>query len=105
MNICEAIKPHPLGCIISFEVVPGSSRLAVPSGFNPWRRSIEAHLTEEPSQGRANRQLMEELAITLSIPRLKVEVLSGHKSVRKLLLVKGMAQDEAVSALMQKMKS
>jgi hypothetical protein len=104
MDICEAVKSHPQGCIISFEVVPGSSRLAVPSGFNPWRRSMEAHLTEEPSRGRANRQLMEELARTLGISELNVEVLSGHKSARKLLLVKGMATDEAVSALMQKMK-
>jgi uncharacterized protein YggU (UPF0235/DUF167 family) len=91
MDICEAVKPHPLGCIISFEVVPGSSRLAVPSGFNPWRRSIEAHLTEE-------------LARALGISELKVVVLSGHKSARKLLLVKGMEKDEAVSALKQKMK-
>jgi uncharacterized protein len=104
MDIYEAVKPHPLGCIISFEVVPGSSRLAVPSGFNPWRRSMEAHLTEEPSRGQANRQLVEELARALGISELKVEVLSGHKSARKLLLVKGMAKDEAVSALMQKMK-
>lgn len=104
MDLCEAVKPHPLGCIISFEVVPGSSRLAVPSGFNPWRRSIEAHLTEEPSRGRANRQLMEELARALGISELKVVVLSGHKSARKLLLVKGMEKDEAVSALKQKMK-
>jgi uncharacterized protein (TIGR00251 family) len=104
MDICEAVKPHPLGCIISFEVVPGSSRLAVPSGFNPWRRSIEAHLTEEPSRGRANRQLMEELASVLCISGLEVEVLSGHKSAKKLLLVKSMTKDEAVSALKQKMK-
>jgi len=104
MNICEAVNPHPLGCIISFEVVPGSSRLAVPSGFNAWRRSIEAHLTEGPSRGRANRQLTEELARKLGISELKVEVLSGHKSARKLLLVKGMTKDEAVSVLMQDMK-
>jgi len=104
MDIYEAVKPHPLGCIISFEVVPGSSRLAVPSGFNPWRRSMEAHLTEEPSRGRANRQLMEELARALGISELKVEVLSGHKSSRKLLLVKGMTKDEAVSGLMKMMK-
>ena len=104
MDICEAVKSHPLGCTISFEVVPGSSRLAVPSGFNPWRRSIEAHLTEEPSRGRANRQLTEELARALGISELKVEVLSGHKSARKLLLVKGMTKDEAVLALTEKMK-
>ena len=104
MDICQAVKPHPLGCVICFEVVPGSSRLAVPSGFNPWRRSIEAHLTEEPSRGRANRQLIEELARTLCISELKVEVVGGHKSARKLLLVKSMTKDEAVFALRQKMK-
>jgi uncharacterized protein len=104
MDLCEAVKPHPQGCTISFEVVPGSSRLAVPSGFNPWRRSIEAHLTEEPSRGRANRQLTEELARTLCISELNVEVLSGQRSARKLLLIKGMAKDEAVSALKQKMR-
>jgi len=104
MNICEAVKPHPLGCTISFEVVPGSSRLAVPSGYNPWRRSVEAHLTEEPSRGRANRQLIEALAGTLGISDARIAVLSGQKSARKLLLVKGMTMDEAVSALMQKMR-
>lgn len=104
MDLCEAVKPHPLGCIISFDVVPGSSRLVVPSGFNLWRKSIEAHLTEEPSRGRANRQLTEELAKTLNIAQQKVEVLSGHKNARKLLLVKGMAKEEVVSALKQKMK-
>jgi len=71
MDLCEAVKPHPLGCIISFDVVPGSSRLVVPSGFNLWRKSIEAHLTEEPSRGRANRQLTEELARTLGISELR----------------------------------
>ena len=104
MDIREAVKSHPLGCIISFEVVPGSSRLAVPSGFNPWRRSLEAHLTEEPSRGRANRQLTEELARVLRISELMVVVLSGQRSARKLLLVKGMTKDEAVLALTEKMR-
>jgi len=104
MDLCEAVKSHPQGCIISFEVVPGSSWLAVPSGFNPWRRSLEAHLTEEPSRGRANRQLTEELARTLGISELMVAVLSGQRSARKLLLVKGMTKDEAVFALTEKMK-
>lgn len=104
MDLCEAVKSHPLGCTISFEVVPGSSRLAVPSGFNPWRKAIEAHLTEEPSRGRANRQLTGELARALGISELNVEVLSGHRSARKLLLIKGMEKDDAVFTLKQKMK-
>ena len=104
MSPSEAIRPHPQGCVISFEIVPGSSRLAVPSGYNPWRHSIEARLTEEPVKGRANRQLIEELARTLGISEQKVEVMSGQKSTRKLLLVRGISRDEAVCALEKKLR-
>jgi uncharacterized protein len=99
MDPCPAVEAHPLGCIIRFEVVPGSSRLAVPSGFNPWRRSLEARLTEEASKGRANRQLVAELARALSISESNVELLSGHKNARKVLLVRGVGMDKAISIL------
>jgi uncharacterized protein len=104
MDLGTAVKPHPQGCIICFEIVPGSSRLKVPSGFNPWRRSIEAHLTEEPMRGRANRQLVAELARMLGISEGKVEVLSGHKSAKKTVLVKDMTKDDVVRELTQNLK-
>jgi uncharacterized protein (TIGR00251 family) len=94
-----AVKPHPLGLTIQFEVSPGSSELKVPSGFNPWRRTLEARLTEEPTRGKANRQLVEELARKLGIPERNVEVLSGHKSARKVLLVTGLDPNVAVNRL------
>ena len=97
MDPREAFEPHPLGCIIRFEVVPGSSRLLVPSGFNPWRRTLEARLKEEPTRGRANRELKAEVARTLSVSESDVEVLSGHKSSRKVLLVKGVTAEMAIS--------
>ncbi len=99
MDYADALDSHPSGCIIRFEVVPDSSRLAVPSGFNPWRRSLEARLTEEPTRGRANRQLVEELARTLGVPESGIQVMKGEKSGRKLLLVKGIKKDVAVSIL------
>ena len=99
MDSVQAIDPHPSGCIIRFEVVPGSSRLAVPSGFNPWRRSLEARLTEEPTRGRANRQLVGELAMTLGVPASQIQVIKGEKSGRKLLLVKGIEKETAVSII------
>lgn len=99
MDYADALDSHPSGCIIRFEVVPGSSRIAVPSGFNPWRRSLEARLTEEPTRGRANRQLVEELARTLGVPESGIRVMKGEKSGRKLLLVKGIEKDMAVSIL------
>jgi uncharacterized protein (TIGR00251 family) len=99
MDLKDAISPHPQGFTVRFEVVPGSSRLAVPSGYNPWRRSLEARLTEEPTKGKANRQLMEAVAEMLSLPKECVVVLSGHKSGRKVLLVRGMSVERALSLL------
>ncbi len=99
MDLKDAIRPHPQGFTISFEVVPGSSELAVPSGFNPWRKSLLARLTEEPTRGKANRQLVEAVSDLFSLPRGNVEVLSGHKSARKVLLVRGIGMDRALALL------
>ncbi len=99
MDIKDAISPHPQGFTIRFEVAPGSSRLIVPSGFNPWRRSLEARLTEEPTKGKANRQLVEAVAGIFSLPVEMVEVLSGHKSARKVVLVRGVSIDRALELL------
>jgi uncharacterized protein (TIGR00251 family) len=99
MDLQDAISLHPKGLIIRFEVVPGSSNLAVPSGFNSWRRSLEARLTEEPRKGRANKQLIEAVAELFSLPESEVEVLSGHKSARKVLLVRGIALERALLLL------
>ena len=103
MDPGEAIKAHPQGCVISFEIVPGCSRLSVPSGYNPWRRSLEARLTEEPIKGRANRQLMEELARILRVSKQKVEMMSGQKSSKKSILVQGITRDQAQSVLARKL--
>ncbi len=103
MDPGEAIKAHPQGCVISFEIVPGCSRLTVPSGYNPWRRSLEARLTEEPIKGRANRQLMEELARILRVSKQNVEMMSGQKSSKKSILVQGITRDQAQSVLARKL--
>jgi uncharacterized protein (TIGR00251 family) len=95
----DAIKPHPHGLTIQFDVAPGSSELKVPSGFNPWRKALEARLTEEPNKGKANRQLVEELARIMGVSERNVEVLSGHKNVRKVLLVTGVDLEAAISCL------
>ena len=98
MVFADALDPHPQGCIIRFEVVPGSSRLAVPSGFNPWRKSLEARRPGADSNP-SNRQLIEELARVLGILESEIRVMKGEKSTRKLLLVKGMKRDMAVDIL------
>jgi uncharacterized protein (TIGR00251 family) len=99
MAVDEALSRHPQGLTIRFEITPGALQLAVPSGFNPWRRSLEARLTEEASRGRANRQLIKEVARIFSLSEDKVEILRGERSCRKVLLVKGRRIEEALALL------
>ncbi|HOO55103.1 MAG TPA: DUF167 family protein [Methanothrix sp.] len=99
--IREAIDPHPRGVLIRFEVAPGSSRLLVPSGFNPWRKSLEAKLTERPTKGRANLQLEKAVADLFGIGAERVSVTAGQKSSRKTVLVLGIDADEAERLLLR----
>ncbi|MHC1631204.1 MAG: DUF167 domain-containing protein [Methanotrichaceae archaeon] len=98
-QIRNAVGLHPDGVTIRFDVVPGSSMVAVPSGFNPWRKSLEAKLTEKPTKGKANLQLTRELAALFEIPIENVQVMSGHKSSKKLVLVKYVNVEDAVQHL------
>lgn len=65
---------------------------------------MEARLTEEPIKGRANRQLIEELARTLGISEQKIEVMSGQKNSKKTVLVKGIMKDEVFKVLAEKLE-
>jgi hypothetical protein len=98
-DIREAIDTHPKGALMRFEVTPGSKRLLVPSGFNPWRRSLLARLTKEPTGGRANRELEQALADLFGIGAERVQVTAGQKSSRKVVIVLGVDAEEAVRLL------
>jgi uncharacterized protein (TIGR00251 family) len=99
MAVDEALSQHPKGLTIRFEITPGASQLRVPSGFNPWRRALEARLTEKASRGRANRQLIKEVARIFSLSEDDVGILRGERSSSKVLLVKGRGVEEAVALL------
>ncbi len=99
MDVRDAIQPHPKGITVKFDVSAGSSRLIVPSGFNPWRKAFEARLTEEPIGGKANRQLISAVAKIFRIPEGDIEIMSGQKSARKVLLIKGLDPDRALLML------
>jgi len=94
-----AVDLKPDGVAIRFDVVPGANKVVVPSGFNQWRRSLEAKLTERPERGHANAQLENVLAQILDLPRSSVCVVSGHKSHRKVVHVKGVDLDYIILRL------
>ncbi len=55
-------------------------------------------------RGRANRQLAAELAKVLGVSKTDVEVLSGHKISKKVVLVKGIAADQAILIIEKKLR-
>lgn len=95
----DAVERHPDGAVLHIDVLPGSPELVIPAGFNAWRGSIEIRLTERADQGRANRQLLQELARAFGLSQGDVEIMSGHRSHRKVVLMRGIDAESVLAAL------
>lgn len=61
---------------------------------------LKVAVTAPPVEGAANAALVETLARKLSVPRSRVEVVSGHGSRRKTLCVRGLTADRARALLL-----
>lgn len=95
----DAIERHPDGVVLHIDVIPGSSELVVPAGFNAWRGSIEVRLTERADKGKANRQLLQEISRAFGLTQSDVEIVSGHRSQRKVVLMRGIDAESVLAAL------
>ena len=75
------------GLIVSVRAKPNSGRFAI------YRKDgdIILELKSPPREGKANQEVMSELPGLL---RCEVRLLRGSKSKRKLLLLKGISQEE-----------
>jgi len=83
MPIRDAIHTKGNGCIIDFEINPGSSKLVVPSGYNVWRKRVEGKLTEPAQKGKANDQLIQKLSHIFQINSSSITIVSGAKTTKK----------------------
>jgi uncharacterized protein (TIGR00251 family) len=81
----EVLKRSPRPLRLSVKVVPKSSRNEVvevqPDGT--WRIKVAA----APEKGKANAELCDFLAKEFGVARSKVEVVAGHTSQRKQVLI------------------
>jgi uncharacterized protein (TIGR00251 family) len=99
MSFQDAVRAAPGGVLIDFEVSPGSKETRVPSGYNEWRRRIEAKLKAPPERGRANVELIGELSALLGVPESGIEITSGARDSRKSVRVLGASRDEVIKKL------
>ena len=97
MSFEEAITDLDSDIIVDIEVIPGSSLISVPSGYNEWRKRIEVKITKNAHQGKANEQLVECFAALFGISNSDIRILNGKTSSKKSLLIKGISYQQAVS--------
>lgn len=77
-------KDHPRGLAIKVFVQPRSSRNAI---IGLHGDAVKIKLTAPPVGGAANKMCIEFLAKHLKLPKSSVEILSGHSSRTKQVLL------------------
>jgi hypothetical protein len=91
------LRPTSGGCILSVRVHPGAKRNAITGTHAD---ALKISLTTPPTDGRANVALIAFLAERLNIPRLSIELLTGHTSRSKTLRLTGITAAEAQARLL-----
>ena len=102
MSFEDAVKVSSDGIIIDLEVSPGSKETKVPSGYNEWRKRIEAKLKAPPEKGKANEELIRALSVLLKVPPSNMSITSGATDSRKSIKVHGISRDDVLTILRSK---
>ena len=85
------------GIIVKVIVQPRSSRNGIAGLHND---AVKIRLTAPPIEGAANKQCAEFLARSLKVPKSNVEIIHGHRSRAKKVLVRSVSR-EAVASLLK----
>ena len=76
------------------KVTPKSSRNALVPG-DP----VKVYVTTAPTDGQANKAVIEVVAANLKVAKSRIEIVRGHTSREKTLVVQDMSTSELVVAL------
>ncbi len=79
-------QPTTGGCLIWIDASPGASKTEA-AGVNAWRKALQIRIAAQPREGEANEELVRFISEALSIPRKGIEIISGHRSSSKVLMV------------------
>ena len=86
-----AITAHAEGCVLALRVQPGA-RKALFKGEQAG--ALKIAVTAPPEDGRANAAVIELLAELLDIKRKQLDLIAGHASRDKKVLVRGVSSEE-----------
>lgn len=96
------IRETPEGVTLAIHAQPGAKKTAVTGvyGEGPGAQ-LKIAVHAPPLEGRANQALIAFLAESFSVPRAKIDLISGELSRSKVLLLKGAKLAQVNAALVK----
>jgi hypothetical protein len=89
MTSCKgAVKNSDQGVVLCLHVVPGSSEIVFPAGYNQWRKCIEIKVRAAAKDNKANTEVLQTIAGFFKIAPKDVILISGQKSREKTVSIK-----------------
>lgn len=98
MTIPPFMRSAREGTLLDLAVQPRASRNTI-TGVQGGRLKI--HLTAQPVEGEANKACIRYLSDVLKVARTDLELVQGHKSRRKTVLVRNVAPETLWALLVQ----
>ena len=83
--------------VIHLRVQPGSSKNVIDGRYGD---SIRVKITAAPEQGKANTAVINLLSDKLRIAKSAIEIIRGHSSRNKVVVINGIEEDEVLRCLL-----
>jgi len=90
------LESHADGTVLRVRVSPGARHDRV---IGPHGDAVKVSVSAPPEDGKANAAVLALLAGTLGIPERELELISGHTSRDKRVLVRGLTAEQVAEAL------
>jgi uncharacterized protein len=96
MNVPSFLRAHPDGALLSIKLQPraSSNEIGEPQGGE-----LRIKVTAPPVDAAANEALVRLLAEELDCPRNRVELVRGHTSRHKVVMIYGLKPEEVLAKL------
>jgi len=94
------ISPHPDGATLAVRAQPNAKKNAVVGEHGG---ALKVAVTAPPEDGRANEALVGLLRDWLGLKRSQVELVGGHTSRNKLVLIRGLTPEQLTELLAAKL--
>ena len=86
--------------ILDVEISPNSETSRI-SGVNEWRKRLRIDISKPAVNGMANEELLRFITEKFDIKRNQAELLSGHKSKHKSIMISGISEIEILNTVNQ----